>query len=31
MARNNLLRLEGYVGKFHVKMMKPGTMLKTGK
>ncbi len=31
MARNNLLRLEDYVGKYHVKMLKPGTMLKTGK
>ena len=31
MARNNLLRLEDYVGKYHVKMLKPGTMLKTSK
>ena len=29
MARNNLFRLEDYVGKYHVKTLTVGTILKT--
>lgn len=29
MPRNNLVRLDGLPGKYHVKTLQPGTMLKT--
>lgn len=31
MARNNIFKLEDYEGKYHVKTLTPGTIIKTAK